>query len=295
MPDLHYILYLAAAGLLASSLLRAQRAHRAALRAPGSHLGATFPATLNFLAALFIALGIFLGAGLVFQQQTLLAIRVLALTILFTAVLDTIVALRCHPASAHSIPRRKQIAPAVALLLAVGVLAFVGYLRSAPGPEAAALQLAYPVRGTWRAITGGRSALTNYHHNNPPAQNLAVDLVCTDAPSEGQPICAPLAGRIITAIGDRPPGGPEPEGNLIIIQAADGTDIWLAHLQQHSVRVKPGEQVAPGQLLAACGATGSAEIPHLHIHAERNCQPIPLRFGPQKTFLLRNAQFTNAR
>jgi hypothetical protein len=295
MPDLHYILYLAAAGLLASSLLRAQRARRAALHAAGSHFHVTLPVTLNFFAALFIALGIFLGAALVFQQPVLLATRVLALVILFTAALDTFVALRCQPASARSTPRRKQIASGVALLLAVGALAFVGYLRSAPGSEATALQLVYPVRGTWRAVTGGRSALTNYHHDNPPAQNLAVDLVCTDAPSEGQPIYAPLAGRIITAIGDRPSGGPEPEGNLIIIQAADGTDIWLAHLQQHSVRVKPGEQVAPGQLLAACGATGSAETPHLHIHAERNRQPISLRFGPQKTFLLRNTQFTNAR
>ena len=85
-----------------------------------------------------------------------------------------------------------------------------------------------------------------------------------------------------------PQASAEPEGNIVIIKTADGVEIWLAHLQQNSVKVQVGDTVKQGQELARCGATGSADEAHLHIHAQKDNQPIPLVFGPKKKFLLRN-------
>lgn len=41
----------------------------------------------------------------------------------------------------------------------------------------------------------------------------------------------------------------------------------LCHLQQGSARVRLGEHVAAGQVMATCGNTGNSTEPHLHLQA----------------------------
>lgn len=235
-------------------------------------------------------MSLILGAGLFFQGRDLTALHILAFVILFSSALDLILAMRC---ALSAVPLRKLIAPAMAAFLGLCVFAFICAIRSVPGNYSDAIQLSYPVKGVWKVIAGGRFSLTNYHHHNPPAQDFALDLVYDQGASEGQKIYAPIDGLILTAVNDRAPASPEAEGNLIVIKSQDGTEVWLAHLKQNSVLVKNGDRVIRGQEIGACGATGSAETAHLHIHAQQNNKPIPMVFGTAKAFLLRNDKISN--
>ncbi len=53
-------------------------------------------------------------------------------------------------------------------------------------------------------------------------------------------------------------------GNYIVIQNEDYCCL-LAHLKKDSLRVTVGDQVAPGDVLAQVGHSGSSQMPHLHI------------------------------
>jgi murein DD-endopeptidase MepM/ murein hydrolase activator NlpD len=53
-------------------------------------------------------------------------------------------------------------------------------------------------------------------------------------------------------------------GNHVVLDLGDGVYAALAHLRRGSVRVRPGDLVAAGQQLAACGNSGNSTEPHLH-------------------------------
>jgi hypothetical protein len=53
-------------------------------------------------------------------------------------------------------------------------------------------------------------------------------------------------------------------GNHVVLDLGDGVYAALAHLRRGSVRVRPGDRVAAGQQLAACGNSGNSTEPHLH-------------------------------
>jgi hypothetical protein len=94
----------------------------------------------------------------------------------------------------------------------------------------------------------------------------------------GAQVYAPGSGRVVAASGDYPEdlGGrnlsvekikADPMlfyGNHVVIDHLNGEYSMLAHLKQGSVRVKVGEAVKQGQMVAQVGTSGSAEQPHLH-------------------------------
>jgi hypothetical protein len=53
-------------------------------------------------------------------------------------------------------------------------------------------------------------------------------------------------------------------GNDVIIDHLNGEYSWFAHLKQGSVRVRVGQQVKQGQIIAQMGASGDSLFPHLH-------------------------------
>jgi hypothetical protein len=55
-------------------------------------------------------------------------------------------------------------------------------------------------------------------------------------------------------------------GNHIVLNLGRGVFAFYAHLEKGSVRVKPGEHVKRGQVLANVGNTGNTSAPHLHFH-----------------------------
>lgn len=65
-------------------------------------------------------------------------------------------------------------------------------------------------------------------------------------------------------------GWPALAGNHVMFQTGAGPVVVLCHLQQESVRVRDGEQVAVGQAVANCGNTGDSTEPHLHLQAISN-------------------------
>jgi murein DD-endopeptidase MepM/ murein hydrolase activator NlpD len=108
-----------------------------------------------------------------------------------------------------------------------------------------------------------------------------------DFPGFGQPVLAPADATVVRAHdGERdhwsrtsPPAllylvvegslrellGPgRILGNHVVLDLGDGVYAALAHLRRGSVLVRPGDRVAAGQQLAACGNSGNSTEPHLH-------------------------------
>jgi murein DD-endopeptidase MepM/ murein hydrolase activator NlpD len=54
-------------------------------------------------------------------------------------------------------------------------------------------------------------------------------------------------------------------GNHLVIDVGRGRWMLYAHLQPGSVRVKPGDRVAAGQVLGRLGNSGNTPEPHLHL------------------------------
>lgn len=94
------------------------------------------------------------------------------------------------------------------------------------------------------------------------ADVLAVaDGVVSDS-RDGEPDGQPLAAR------------PEPTdvtprglyGNFVILEIAPGVFAHYAHLRPGSVRVRTGEPVHQGDVIAHLGDSGNSGVPHLHFH-----------------------------
>lgn len=84
----------------------------------------------------------------------------------------------------------------------------------------------------------------------------------------GTPVHAARGGIVVKAKGDSGVGGPdrkyEDAANCVLIQHSDGTIGIYAHLMKNGVRVKVGDQVNTGDLIAYSGNTGFTSGPHLH-------------------------------
>jgi murein DD-endopeptidase MepM/ murein hydrolase activator NlpD len=59
-----------------------------------------------------------------------------------------------------------------------------------------------------------------------------------------------------------------PIGNAIIIQHSNREYSVLAFLKQASIRVKTGDKVIRGQVIAQCGSSGNATEPVIHYHLQ---------------------------
>lgn len=55
-------------------------------------------------------------------------------------------------------------------------------------------------------------------------------------------------------------------GNFVLLNLGGGAYAFYAHLQPGSLRVKRGDRVRRGQVLALVGNTGNSTEPHLHFH-----------------------------
>lgn len=104
-------------------------------------------------------------------------------------------------------------------------------------------------------------------------------LAKTDANAEhlsfGQPVHATGAGRVV----DVHDGDPDDSsvnfaelakrptalgGNIVVIDHLNGEFSWFGHLKQGSIRVKVGQMVAQGEMIAEVGTSGDSMGPHLH-------------------------------
>lgn len=124
-------------------------------------------------------------------------------------------------------------------------------------------------------------------------------------PGFGRPILAPLAGTVVAADdaqADHPAhrgvpslgyaltqrrrlagGWPALTGNHVLIEH-EGVVVALCHLRQGSVRVRVGDLVGVGDVVAECGNSGNSTEPHLHLQAMTSgdvarAEAVPITFG----------------
>jgi len=61
-----------------------------------------------------------------------------------------------------------------------------------------------------------------------------------------------------------PPTLPKAGGNHVILDLGGGVWAMYGHLKAHSIRVKAGDHVAPGEVIAQLGNNGNSDMAHLH-------------------------------
>jgi hypothetical protein len=107
--------------------------------------------------------------------------------------------------------------------------------------------------------------------------------------SYGKAVLAVADGRVVAArdgLPDNIPGHGEAfhpavpitletiTGNTITLDIGGGQFAYYLHLQSGTLRVKAGEQVRRGQVLANIGASGDAREPHLHFEVTTSAKPL---------------------
>jgi hypothetical protein len=148
--------------------------------------------------------------------------------------------------------------------------------------------LALPVRGEWRVVQGGDAVALNRHANQRSGRR-ALDLAVVDREGEyhrgqglenrdyyahGEPIHAMAAGRVVMVVDgvpEHPPGerdGAYRYGNVVIIQHRADLYSIHGHLRPGSAKVRAGDVVESGRVLAECGNSGYSRLPHLYVHLQ---------------------------
>ena len=113
--------------------------------------------------------------------------------------------------------------------------------------------------------------------------------------SFGAPVYATGAGRVVHVrdikaddrkFDEKEFGSDEnsPAGNYVVIDHLNGEFSVFGHIKQGSARVRVGQMVQQGQVIAAVGASGSSLFPHLHYELRngaglRNVEGLPSYFS----------------
>ncbi len=90
----------------------------------------------------------------------------------------------------------------------------------------------------------------------------------------GKPVVAPSDGtvvEIIDTVEDNPIGDAnllQNWGNSIVIKHLDQLYSQVSHLKKGSIKVKKGDPVKKGDVLAVCGNSGRSPYPHLHFQLQ---------------------------
>ncbi|WP_455220629.1 urea transporter [Kaarinaea lacus] len=238
----------------------------------------TIPGIISFVFAL---VGVLMTALLVIASQNLLLVEglpVMALAFVITAPIMLIA-------------MKKRIGFTKPYLAPEPGLPEVNYEKARLAKfrygDINSVPLLAPVFGTWTIYQGNNGKYTH----KPPWQ-YALDFYITEAEQSftndgtkledyycfGAPVLSPVHGdvaRTYDRLQDNKPGEVDNVnnwGNFIIIRLAGGLYVLLAHLQQGSIKVKEGQHVTPGTLLAACGNTGRSPQPHLHLQVQQTAE-----------------------
>ncbi|MBK5232413.1 MAG: M23 family metallopeptidase [Thermoleophilia bacterium] len=155
----------------------------------------------------------------------------------------------------------------------------------------AAERIAAPLQGPrWATVVGPhRRAIQPVNGSLRLSQRFAIDFAARlDAKKRthigsasqnasylnyGEPVVAVGPGKTVVAVdryADQIPNDPDPvdlaeaDGNHVILKLDKGVFAAYAHLKPGSVRVRPGQRVAEGQVLGKLGNSGSSTGPYLH-------------------------------
>jgi murein DD-endopeptidase MepM/ murein hydrolase activator NlpD len=93
---------------------------------------------------------------------------------------------------------------------------------------------------------------------------------------EGTAVTAAAPGTVVMVVNDHTQGGPDHkfdnEANFVAVDLGNNRFAVYKHLQFHGARVREGDHVVRGQMIALSGNTGFSSQPHLHFMVvdERN-------------------------
>jgi len=155
-------------------------------------------------------------------------------------------------------------------------------------PDKQKTELYPPFTGTWIVTAGGeiREGITQH---NLLQQQYTYEFSGTDVAGlrykndgkvnedyfgYGREVVAPANGtvvEVIDGIRENSPGMRNPYaqiGNAIVIQHSNKEYSVLAFLKPGSIRIKVGDKITRGQVLAQCGSSGDATEPLLHYHLQ---------------------------
>lgn len=106
----------------------------------------------------------------------------------------------------------------------------------------------------------------------------------------GSPVLSPCYGwieQIEDQLSDREIGFVDHKnnwGNFVLIRTHNGLFVLLSHLKGHSISVKLGDYVHPGQKLGLVGNSGYSPEPHLHLHVQTELnlgsETVPFQMEP---------------
>jgi murein DD-endopeptidase MepM/ murein hydrolase activator NlpD len=197
----------------------------------------------------------------------------------------------------------RRMAGLAGLALAVGAVPLYQTYPSSHDGRPSSVRFRLPLDGPVTVAWGGATREVNYHVGMPD-QRWAYDLLVTsggrsargagtelgDFLAFDRPVRAPAAGLVRTAHdgeADEAPGAHRARGafgNHVILEVVPGEYLFIAHLRRGSIRVRPGERVAAGEVIARVGNSGNSSEPHVHVHLQDTPYPhlgeaIPFEFA----------------
>jgi len=159
-----------------------------------------------------------------------------------------------------------------------------------------AVVIAPPFEGLWGAlngpsnVSGHRRLILALNGKLASAQRFAIDYIKFDSAGQrmsgdptkntsyfayGTEIHAVADGIVVEtkdSIPENIPGKLPPVslvtvgGNHIVVDIGNQKYVFFAHLQPGTLRVKVGDRVKKGQVIALLGNSGNSTEPHLHFH-----------------------------
>ncbi|MGN6180074.1 MAG: urea transporter [Mucilaginibacter sp.] len=144
--------------------------------------------------------------------------------------------------------------------------------------------LQLPFMGSWKVSQGYNGSITHKsdwaealdfvieddeHHTYKNAGSKPEDYYCF-----GKPVLACGDGTVVSAIDkidDNEIGSvnlKENWGNSIVLQHSAGLYSKVSHLKKGSLKVKVGDIVKQGDIIAFCGSSGRSPEPHLHFQVQ---------------------------
>ncbi|GAN76279.1 M23 family metallopeptidase [Acidisphaera rubrifaciens] len=147
------------------------------------------------------------------------------------------------------------------------VMAVNGVQRT---PERFAIDL-LQLRPDGRLYTGDRNRLESYPYFGVPVYAVADGTVVN------------LYDKAVEQVPGRPATGITPEnigGDMLVIDIGGGNFAFFAHLKPGSLRVRLGDRVTRGQVIASLGNTGNTDAPHLHFHVMDGTSPLDANGKP---------------
>jgi len=182
---------------------------------------------------------------------------------------------------ARARPVFKKMCKASAILFGLLLAGGVAWYCAATGPEdlsqyppaaQSPYRLPWAAGQTRRCVQGNRGVVSHRGW-----EQFAYDF----GMPVGTDVLAARGGKVFKVVVEHDGHGHLWPNNLIAIRHDDGTLGWYLHLRQNGSRVKVGEEVGQGQVIAESGFVGNAMMPHLHFHVTdaRQKSTLPVTFS----------------